>query len=771
MECSNKYSSLNDLRSTHFIITTEGSHILKKYLFGLGFSLVLAQGAIAHSVAQPTACIISKFTAVGDPYWKSVTLTLTNNCTKIVDFQNTTVTFKSTTAINADYWGEFSPLPYPDNVLRITSQNQPDNNFLATLNLHFPSYPGSSTKLPVGSSIKIKYGVPADNHIAGTTNVYLQTAVDTGTVVLHNESNKPTNVTQNYALVNLSINGQVSTVQLPWASTTVMSESALGSYSLTADTVSDSNDNHYQGSVNPNSFTLSAGQTIHTSINYAVVDQLGKLIINLQALPTELAGYANSPAVLVSQAQTGSAINQPLEWNNATTVSQLKEGSSYTFSTNAISYNGYQCSPSFNPASLVASASTAPTTNLTYQCTQINQHSVTFNVTGAPANLVSLRVTLIPNDNSASVVQIIDLNNGAGSNTISLTQDVIYTVSAETVSGYSITFSPQPLTVTANAIETISLSPENAGTPVSINGQLTVCGTKLCNAQGNPIQLKGMSTHGLQWYGQGKCITSQSLDFLVNNLKANVIRLSLYVQEGGYETNPTKFTQEVSTLINEAYNRGIYVIVDWHMLDPGDPNYNLARAKQFFTAIATAHNSKNNILYEIANEPNGVSWATIKSYADQIIPVIRAIDAKAPIIVGTRAWSSLGVSDGQTYQEIVNNPVQFPNIMYTFHFYAASHRDNYLNALNNASQVLPIFVTEFGTQTFTGDGANDFAMSDRYMQLMANQKIGWTNWNYSDDFRSGAIWKTNTCSSGAWAESSLKESGVYIKNKIQTPTP
>ena len=34
-------------------------------------------------------------------------------------------------------------------------------------------------------------------------------------------------------------------------------------------------------------------------------------------------------------------------------------------------------------------------------------------------------------------------------------------------------------------------------TPVAINGQLTVCGTQLCNAQGNPIQLKGMSTHGL----------------------------------------------------------------------------------------------------------------------------------------------------------------------------------------------------------------------------------------------------------------------------------
>ncbi|PUT42193.1 cellulase [Legionella taurinensis] len=350
---------------------------------------------------------------------------------------------------------------------------------------------------------------------------------------------------------------------------------------------------------------------------------------------------------------------------------------------------------------------------------------------------------------------------------MNLTDGVIYTLSADAVPGYAIHFSPQPLTATANAIETITLTPVNASTPVGANGQLTVCGTKLCNEHGSPIQLKGMSTHGLQWFAN--CATPASLDYLTNQMKANVVRVSLYVQEGGYETNPTQFTNQVSQLIDEAYDRGIYVIVDWHILNPGDPNYNLARAKTFFTAIATAHKNKNNILYEIANEPNGVSWSTIKSYANEIIPVIRAIDAKAPVIVGTRAWSSLGVSEGGSYQEIVNNPVQFSNIMYSFHFYAASHRDNYLAALDNASQVLPIFVTEFGTQTFTGDGANDFDMSNRYMALMAAKKIGWTNWNYSDDFRSGAIWKTNTCANGAWVDSNLKPAGIYIKDQIQAP--
>ncbi|MBA2657492.1 MAG: glycoside hydrolase family 5 protein [Tatlockia sp.] len=375
----------------------------------------------------------------------------------------------------------------------------------------------------------------------------------------------------------------------------------------------------------------------------------------------------------------------------------------------------------------------------------------------------------MPNNNSSALSKTVNLINGKGTDTVLLSDGVIYNASADPVPGYTVKFSPQPLTATANAALNVTLTQQSSGTPLALNGQLTVCGTQLCNEQGVAIQLKGMSSHGLQWYGQGICLTSSSFDNLTNNFKANVVRLSLYVQEGGYEANPAQFTQQMSNLINEAYNRGIYVIVDWHILNPGDPNYNLDSAKKFFSDIATAHKNKNNILYEIANEPNGVSWATIKSYANQIIPVIRAIDAKAPIIVGSRGWSSLGVSEGSSYQEIVNNPVSFNNIMYSFHFYAASHRDDYLNALDNASKVLPIFVTEFGTQTYSGDGANDFIMSDKYMQLMAAKKIGWTNWNYSDDALSGAIWISGTCSANTWTDNRLKAAGLYIKNKILNP--
>jgi endoglucanase len=262
---------------------------------------------------------------------------------------------------------------------------------------------------------------------------------------------------------------------------------------------------------------------------------------------------------------------------------------------------------------------------------------------------------------------------------------------------------------------------------------------------------------------------------LANDFKADHLRISMYIQEGGYETDPAGFTAQVDKIIDEVTKRGMYAIVDWHQLNPGNPNYNLDRAKTFFTHIAQKYGNQKNILYDIANEPNSeggpVTWAMVRQYHEALIPVIRAYDPDAVILVGTPGWDTFGYSDSGNatgYMEVVNNPVRADNIMYTFHFYAASHKDNYRNVLSAAADVLPIFVTEFGTQQASGDGANDFTSSQQWLDLLAQKQISWANWNYSDDFRTGAAWKSGTCSGGNFAASNLKEAGAWVRNKIRT---
>ncbi|MEZ3181595.1 cellulase family glycosylhydrolase [Streptomyces pimonensis] len=332
---------------------------------------------------------------------------------------------------------------------------------------------------------------------------------------------------------------------------------------------------------------------------------------------------------------------------------------------------------------------------------------------------------------------------------------------------------PRPTAFTLNgvactgSVEEPPPAPDD-GTPVGINGQLHVCGVNLCNQYGRPVQLRGMSTHGIQWFS--RCYNTASLDALAKDWRSDLLRIAMYVQENGYETDPAGFTGRVNSLVDMAEARGMYAVIDFHTLTPGDPNFNLDRAKTFFASVAARNADKKNVIYEIANEPNGVSWAAVKSYAERVIPVIRAADPDAVVIVGTRGWSSLGVSDGSNENEVVDNPVNATNIMYAFHFYAASHKDNYRAAVSRAASRLPLFVSEFGTVSATGGGAVDRASSTAWLDLLDQLKISYANWTYSDADEGSAAFRPGTCGGADYSGSGvLTESGALLKSRISTP--
>ena len=347
-----------------------------------------------------------------------------------------------------------------------------------------------------------------------------------------------------------------------------------------------------------------------------------------------------------------------------------------------------------------------------------------------------------------------------------------FTVNGVACTGSTTTASPTPTTTpsqtaTPTPTATPTVPPPTGTTPLAINGQLRVCGVNLCNQYGKPIQLRGVSTHGLQWFPA--CYNTNSLNTLANDWKADVLRIAMYVNENGYVTNPSGFTAKVNDLVDQAESRGMYSIIDFHTLTPGDPNANLQNAKTFFASVAARNAAKKNVIYEIANEPNGVSWDQIRTYANQVIPIIRAADPDAVIIVGTRGWSSLGVSDGSSSAEIVANPIAFSNIMYTFHFYAASHYDSYRNEVRNAASKLPIFVTEFGTTSATGGGTVDIGSSTTWLDLLDSLKISYVNWTYSDADESSAAFKPGTCSGSSYGTGQLTQSGHFVRSRIVTP--
>ncbi|MEV5309653.1 glycoside hydrolase family 5 protein [Streptomyces sp. NPDC052610] len=304
-----------------------------------------------------------------------------------------------------------------------------------------------------------------------------------------------------------------------------------------------------------------------------------------------------------------------------------------------------------------------------------------------------------------------------------------------------------------------------AVTPVQAYGKIRVCGTQLCSASGRPVQLRGMSSHGTQWFAH--CLTGRAMDALAYDWKASVVRVATYVRRGGYQADPKKFTDIVHKVIERASARGLYVVVDWHTTQPGDPNEDFSDAKRFFQEIAQRHKHRTNVIYEIANEPNHVSWSRIKSYAEKLIPVIRSHDPDSVILVPTPAWSTFSGSEHSDERTVVGNPVAAKNIMYTFHFYARAAPKVFMDILDRASSKVPVFVTEWGIASWTGYGS-DIPKAQKWIDLMAEKNISWTNWSFSDNDREHSVFKKDTCGAGTFTRSdALTPNGAWIRERIR----
>ena len=259
---------------------------------------------------------------------------------------------------------------------------------------------------------------------------------------------------------------------------------------------------------------------------------------------------------------------------------------------------------------------------------------------------------------------------------------------------------------------------------VSANGQLKVIGTKLSNADGNPITLRGVSTHGIAWFPD--FATKSFMQTLRDEWGASIFRIAMYSFEGNdsYVNNPSWNKSKVCELIDAAIELDMYVIVDWHILADSNPQTYQKQAAEFFTYIASAYQKVPNILYEICNEPNGgTSWSgNIKPYANTIIPIIREYSPEAVIIVGTPTWS-------QDVDAAAADPLSFDNVMYSLHFYAGTHkswlRDKAYIAL---SKGLALFATEWGTTDASGNGAVDKTSTDEWLTYLEKNGISWCNW-------------------------------------------
>ena len=292
--------------------------------------------------------------------------------------------------------------------------------------------------------------------------------------------------------------------------------------------------------------------------------------------------------------------------------------------------------------------------------------------------------------------------------------------------------------------------------PVKNYGHLKVVGTQLLDKHNNPIALHGMS---FGWHNYWpRFYTAGVVKTLYQDWNCTVVRAAMGVDpRNGYFQDSAGSVNSIKTVVEAAIKEGIYVIIDWH-------SFKLYReeAKTFFKNMALAYGKYPNIIYELINEPDKESWSEVKAYAEEIIKLIRAIDPENLILVGCPHWD-------QDIQLPADDPIKgIKNIMYTVHFYAATHkqwlRDRVESSLKKG---LPVFISESAGMEASGDGPINYDEWQKWIDFIDLHGLSWLTWSVSDKDETCSVLKKSASSNGNWTDSDLKESGIKTKDYLK----
>ena len=257
----------------------------------------------------------------------------------------------------------------------------------------------------------------------------------------------------------------------------------------------------------------------------------------------------------------------------------------------------------------------------------------------------------------------------------------------------------------------------------------------------------------IQWYSKfaNKEVMRQLKDW-----NANVFRIAMYTEENGYIQN-NNLKEKVKEIVEYAKELDMYVIIDWHILSDNNPNIHKEEAKVFFEEMARYYKNTPNVIFEICNEPNGnTKWEDVKSYAEEIIPIIRKY-SNSIIIVGTPTWSQ----DVDLVTKLDDN-----NTVYALHFYSGTHKDYLRDKMDKAlSNNIPIFVSEFGVSDASGNGGVYLDEAKIWLDYLNKKNISWINWSLSDKSESSALLLPNSDNN---INDHLSESGKFIKEQMKT---
>lgn len=295
----------------------------------------------------------------------------------------------------------------------------------------------------------------------------------------------------------------------------------------------------------------------------------------------------------------------------------------------------------------------------------------------------------------------------------------------------------------------------SATTPVKQWGQLQVKGSQLCDQQGQPVMLRGVS---FGWHNLWpRFYNASAVKWLVNDWHATVLRAAMGVKiDDNYLENPQFALQCIEPVVKAAIKNGVYVIIDWHAHDMYTD-----QAKAFFGKMAQKYGKYPNVIYELYNEPVEDSWQSLKQYHKAVIDEIRRYDPDNIILCGCPHWD-------QDIDQVAASPIEgVSNVMYTVHFYAATHKQ-YLRDRTEAAvkSGLPVFISECGGCEASGNGELSETEWNNWVDMMNRLQLSWAAWSLSDKDETCSMLLPRAKATGQWTPDLIKPWGKLVRNTL-----
>lgn len=308
-------------------------------------------------------------------------------------------------------------------------------------------------------------------------------------------------------------------------------------------------------------------------------------------------------------------------------------------------------------------------------------------------------------------------------------------------------------------------------------GKIRKVGNKIVAADGNEILMTGIGTHSLSEYNN--LYTSEVFKTLVYN-GINCLRVSVYLSdkqfansEGrvgkGWINHSETIKDIIDKLIPIATEEGLYIILDWHSyhaIDGGDVTKYQSQSEEFFRYFSSKYKDYGNIMYELHNEPYQNSAQQLLSGVQENARIIRENVPDAILICGHgNDWDTNAVDTMNKLFNIDNNL----DIFISPHIYTGEQSVDYIREFTTKNA--PIFVTEWGNSSLTGDESPNDAVANEMFEYCHTNHINYCLWKLTYQNMDTAILKSDlyknmyTYQFGGFKNSDLSHNGkLYFKN-------